>query len=85
MLQRMYRDYRKLAVRLAVLRLYRATDDAAVSVVHLYDRFRSLASPTLVVWGARDPVPAGTLRRTPAGTFPRAKVVVLVEQLVLRF
>ncbi len=53
-LKRMYRDYKNPAVQRAVLRLYRATELAAVSE-QLHAQLRSLDVPVLVVWGARDP------------------------------
>jgi pimeloyl-ACP methyl ester carboxylesterase len=78
-LQRMYRDYKNPAVQLAVLRLYRATDDVAVSAVHLHDRLRSLDRPALVVWGAHDPYLPVCYAERQRETFPRAKVVVLAD------
>jgi pimeloyl-ACP methyl ester carboxylesterase len=98
-LERMYRDVKNPAVQLAMLRLYRATDDLAVSSVHLHDRLRSLDCPALVVWGARDPYLPARYAERQRETFPNAEVVVLddsghwpmidhpvaVEQPVLRF
>jgi pimeloyl-ACP methyl ester carboxylesterase len=97
--ERMYRDYKNPAVQLAVLRLYRATDDRAQSLVHLQSRLRSLDRPALVVWGARDPYLPLRYAERQRESFPRAEVVVLadsghwplidhpvaVEQPVLRF
>ena len=98
-LKRMYRDFKNPAVQRAVLRLYRATDDAAVSSVHLHDQLRELDRPTLVVWGAHDPYLSVRYAERQRETFPHAEVVVLndsghwpmidnpvaVEQPVLRF
>ncbi len=97
--ERMYRDYQNPAVQLAVLRLYRATDDRAVSLVYLQSRLRSLDRPALVVWGAHDPYLPVRYAERQRETFPRAEVVVLpdsghwpmidnpiaIEQPVLRF
>jgi pimeloyl-ACP methyl ester carboxylesterase len=96
---RMYRDSKNPAIALAVLRLYRATDDRALSLVHLQSRLRSLDRPALVVWGARDPYLPVRYAERQRESFPRAEVVVLadsghwpmidhpvaVEQPVLRF
>lgn len=99
MLQRIYRDYKNPAVQLAVLRLYRATDEVADSLVHLQERLRALDPPALVIWGARDPYLPVRYAQVQRETFPRAEIVVLpdsghwpmidhpvaVEQPVLRF
>jgi pimeloyl-ACP methyl ester carboxylesterase len=98
-MRRMYRDYRNPAVQLAVLRLYRATDELAVSSVRLQCRLRALDRPALVVWGARDPYISVHYAHAQRQTFPNAEIVVLpdsghwpmiddpvaVEQPVLRF
>ena len=97
--ERMHRDYKNPAVAFAVLRLYRATDDVVVSLVHLQPRLRSLDRPALVVWGAQDPYLPVRYADRQRESFPRAEVVVLadsghwpmiddpvaVEQPVLRF
>ncbi len=97
--RRMYRDYQDPAVRLAVLRLYRATDELTVSSVSLRSRLRALDRPALVVWGARDPYLPVHYAQRQTETFPRAELVILpdsghwpmidnpvaVEQPVLRF
>lgn len=97
--ERLYRDYKNPDVQFAVLRLYRATDEVAVSSVHLQSRLRSLDLPALVVWGAQDPYLPVHYAQGQRETFPRAEVVVLagsghwpmiddpvgVEEPVLRF
>jgi pimeloyl-ACP methyl ester carboxylesterase len=97
--ERIYRDYKNPAVAFAVLRLYRATDDRALSLTHLQSRLRSLDRPALVVWGARDPYLPLRYAQRQRESLPRAEVVVLadsghwpmidnpvgVEQPVLRF
>ena len=96
--ERMYRQGKDPAVQRAVLRLYRATDLAAVSE-DLHRRLRDVDPPTLVVWGARDPYVPVTYAERQRETFPGAHVVVLgdsghwpmidnpvaVEQAVLPF
>jgi pimeloyl-ACP methyl ester carboxylesterase len=98
-LKRMNHDFKNPAVQRAVLRLYRATDSAAVSSVHLQDRLRSLDRPALVVWGAHDPYERVRFAERQRETFLHAEVVILndsghwpmiddpvaVEQPVLRF
>jgi pimeloyl-ACP methyl ester carboxylesterase len=96
--QRIHRQYRDRAVHRAVLRLYRATDLAAVSE-DLHRRLQGVDPPALVVWGRRDPyIPARYAERQ-RETFPSADVVelddsghwpmtdnpVAVEQAVLPF
>jgi pimeloyl-ACP methyl ester carboxylesterase len=76
-LKRMYRDLKNPAVQRAVLRLYRATDDAAASSVHLHDRLRELDRPALVVWGAHDPYLSVRYAERQRETFPHAEVVIL--------
>lgn len=97
--RRMYRDYKDPGVQFAVLRLYRATDDRAVSSMHLQARLRALDRPALVIWGARDPYLPVRYAHRQAETFPHVEVVTLadsghwpmidnpvaVEQPVLRF
>lgn len=98
-LRRMYCDYKNPAIQLAVLRLYRATDDPAAGAERLHHRLRSLDRPALVVWGARDPYLPVRHAQRQRETFPHAEVVILadsghwpmldhpvaVEQPVLRF
>jgi pimeloyl-ACP methyl ester carboxylesterase len=85
-------------VQRAILRLYRATDIAAVSE-DLHRRLRDVEPPTLVVWGARDPYASVGYAERQKETFPGARVVLLddsghwpmtdnpvaVEQAVLSF
>ncbi|HET9116671.1 MAG TPA: alpha/beta hydrolase, partial [Pseudonocardiaceae bacterium] len=74
--ERMYRDYKNPAVAFAVLRLYRATDDRALSLTHLQSRLRSLDRPALVVWGDRDPYLPLRYAERQRESLPRAEVVV---------
>ncbi|WP_369135660.1 alpha/beta fold hydrolase [Modestobacter sp. I12A-02662] len=77
-LERMHRASRDPAARRAVLRLYRATDMAAVAD-DLHRRLPGDRWPVLVVWGARDPyVPVRWADRQ-RETFPRAEVRVLAD------
>lgn len=78
-LRRMYCDYKNPAIQLAVLRLYRATDEVAVSGVHLQERLRALDPPALVVWGARDPYLPVRYVQAQRDTFPRAEIVMLAD------
>src|SRR3954470_20703831 len=76
--ERMHRAAREPAARAAVLRLYRATDLAAVAE-DLHRRLPGDRWPVLVVWGARDPyVPVRWADRQ-RETFPRAEVRVLAD------
>jgi pimeloyl-ACP methyl ester carboxylesterase len=77
-LVRMYRDLKDPDVQRAVLRLYRATDAAAVSE-HLHRRLQGTAVPTLVVWGARDPYLPVRWAERQQETFPGAQVVLLED------
>jgi pimeloyl-ACP methyl ester carboxylesterase len=95
---RIYRDSKDPATQRAVLRLYRATDMAAVSE-ELHQRLQHLDPPALVVWGRRDPYVPVRYAERQRDTFPQAQVVVLddsghwpmidnpvaVEQAVLPF
>jgi pimeloyl-ACP methyl ester carboxylesterase len=99
MVRRMCRDLKDPAVQLAVLRLYRATDDVAVSSVRLQSRLRALDRPALVIWGAHDPYLPIRYAHRQRETFPHAEIVILpdsghwpmvdhpvaLEQPVLRF
>lgn len=76
--ERMYRQARDRAGQQAVLRLYRATDLAAVSE-DLHRRLQGFDRPVLVLWGARDPyVPVRWAPRQ-RETFPQAHVVLLPD------
>jgi pimeloyl-ACP methyl ester carboxylesterase len=76
--ERIHRQSRDRAGQRAVLRLYRATDIAAVSE-DLHRRLQGFDRPVLVVWGARDPyVPVAWAERQ-RETFPQAQVVVLPD------
>jgi len=76
--ERIHRASRDVAGQHAVLRLYRATDMAAVSE-DLHRRLQQVDRPVLVVWGSRDPyVPVGWADRQ-RETFPQARVVLLED------
>ncbi|MGY1593822.1 alpha/beta fold hydrolase [Geodermatophilus sp. SYSU D00708] len=73
---RLYRSLKDPGTQRAVLRLYRATDMAAVSE-DLHRRLEGVDRPVLAVWGRRDPyLPVGYAERQ-RETFPQAQVVVL--------
>jgi pimeloyl-ACP methyl ester carboxylesterase len=74
--ERMYRGTKDAGSRRAVLRLYRATDMAAVSE-DLHRRLQGLDRPVLVVWGRHDPYVPVTYAERQRETFPDAEVVVL--------
>ena len=76
--ERIYHQTRDPAVQRAVLRLYRATDVAAVSE-DLHRRLGDIDPPTLVVWGARDPYVSVRYAERQKETFPRARVVLLED------
>lgn len=77
-LVRMYRNLKDPGVQRAVLRLYRATDAAAVSE-YLHRRLQDVHPPTLVVWGAHDPYLPVRWAERQQETFPGARVVVLED------
>ena len=97
-IDRIHRASRDRGSQRAVLRLYRATDMAAVSE-DLHRRLRHVDPPVLVVWGRRDPYLPVEYAERQRETFPTARVVVLddsghwpmlddpvgVEQAVLPF
>ncbi|MGY1710884.1 alpha/beta fold hydrolase [Geodermatophilus sp. SYSU D00758] len=73
---RMYRDLKDPGCRRAVLRLYRATDAAAVSE-DLHRRLQGRDLPVLVLWGRHDPYLPVAYAERQRETFPEAEVVVL--------
>jgi pimeloyl-ACP methyl ester carboxylesterase len=74
--ERLYRCLKEPGTQRAVLRLYRATDVAAVAE-DLHRRLHGVDRPVLVVWGRHDPyLPVAQAERQ-RETFPRAEVVVL--------
>ncbi|MGY1692050.1 alpha/beta fold hydrolase [Geodermatophilus sp. SYSU D01105] len=75
---RMYRSSKDRATQRAVLRLYRATDMAAVCE-DLHRRLQGIDRPVLVVWGGRDPYLPVEYAERQRETFPQARVVVLAE------
>jgi pimeloyl-ACP methyl ester carboxylesterase len=73
---RLYRSFKDPGTQRAVLRLYRATDMAAVAE-DLHRRLQGVDRPVLVVWGRHDPyLPVAHAERQ-RETFPQAGVVVL--------
>ena len=74
--ERLYRTMKDPGTQRAVLRLYRATDMAAVAE-DLHRRLQGIDRPVLVAWGRHDPyLPVASVERQ-RETFPRAEVVVL--------
>jgi pimeloyl-ACP methyl ester carboxylesterase len=74
--ERIYRSSKDPGSQRAVLRLYRATDAAAVSE-DLHSRLLGLDRPVLAVWGRHDPYLPIAYAERQRETFPRAEVVVL--------
>lgn len=74
--ERLHRSLRDPGTQRAVLRLYRATDVAAVSE-DLHRRLAGLDRPVLAVWGRHDPYLPVSYAERQRETFPRAQVVVL--------
>jgi pimeloyl-ACP methyl ester carboxylesterase len=77
-LDRMYDSLKDRSTQRAVLRLYRATDMAAVSE-DLHRRLQGSDRPVLAVWGRHDPYLPVAYAERQRETFPRAEVVVLDE------
>jgi pimeloyl-ACP methyl ester carboxylesterase len=76
--ERLHRSLKDPGTQRAVLRLYRATDVAAVAE-DLHRRLAGTDRPVLAVWGRHDPyLPVAHAERQ-RETFPRAEVVVLDE------
>jgi pimeloyl-ACP methyl ester carboxylesterase len=74
--ERLYRSLKDPGTQRAVLRLYRATDMAAVSE-DLHRRLQGLDRPVLAVWGQHDPYLPVAYAERQRETFPGAQVVVL--------
>ena len=74
--ERIYRQSKDPGTQRAVLRLYRATDLAAVSE-DLHRRLQGLDRPVLAVWGRHDPYLPVAYAERQRETFPTAQVVVL--------
>ncbi|MBM7807684.1 pimeloyl-ACP methyl ester carboxylesterase [Geodermatophilus bullaregiensis] len=74
--ERLGRGFRDPGTQRAVLRLYRATDMAAVAE-DLHKRLQGSDRPVLAVWGRRDPYLPVAYAERQRETFPRAEVVVL--------
>ena len=75
-LDRMYDGLKDRGTQRAVLRLYRATDIAAVSE-DLHRRLEGCDRPVLAVWGRHDPYLPVAYADRQRETFPGAEVVVL--------
>jgi pimeloyl-ACP methyl ester carboxylesterase len=73
---RMYRGVKDPGTQRALLRLYRATDMAAVSE-QLHRRLRGLDRPVLTVWGRHDPYVPVVHAERQRETFPGSEVVIL--------
>jgi pimeloyl-ACP methyl ester carboxylesterase len=76
--ERLYRSLEDPGTQRAVLRLYRATDMAAVAE-DLHRRLAGTDRPVLAVWGRHDPYLPVAYAERQRDTFPRAEVVVLDE------
>ena len=76
--ERLYRCLKEPGTQRAVLRLYRATDVAAVAE-DLHRRLAGTDRPVLAVWGRHDPYLPVAYAERQRETFPRAEVVVLDE------
>jgi pimeloyl-ACP methyl ester carboxylesterase len=76
--ERMYRTFKNPGCQRALLRLYRATDMAAVSE-ELHRRLQGADRPVLVVWGQRDPYLPVAYAERQRETFPQARVEVLAD------
>jgi pimeloyl-ACP methyl ester carboxylesterase len=74
--ERLYRSLKDPGTQRAVLRLYRATDAAAVAE-DLHRRLAGTDRPVLAVWGRHDPYLPVAYAERQRETFPRAEVVVL--------
>ena len=76
--ERLHRSLKDPGTQRAVLRLYRATDMAAVAE-DLHRRLAGTDRPVLAVWGRHDPYLPVAYAERQRETFPRAEVVVLDE------
>ena len=76
--ERLHRSFKDPGTQRAVLRLYRATDTAAVAE-DLHRRLAGTDRPVLAVWGRHDPYLPVAYAERQRETFPRAEVVVLDE------
>jgi pimeloyl-ACP methyl ester carboxylesterase len=76
--ERLHRGLKDPGTQRAVLRLYRATDMAAVSE-DLHRRLQGLDRPVLAVWGRHDPYLPVAYAERQRETFPGAQVVVLED------
>jgi pimeloyl-ACP methyl ester carboxylesterase/2-polyprenyl-6-methoxyphenol hydroxylase-like FAD-dependent oxidoreductase len=76
LIDRMYDDFDR-GTRRAVLKLYRATSDPAVTARRMAAALRQTPRPALVVWGKHDPyLPVAHAQRQ-REVFPDAQVVIL--------
>jgi pimeloyl-ACP methyl ester carboxylesterase len=63
--------------RRAVLKLYRASGDAAVTARRMAEALRRVPRPVLVVWGNHDPYLPVSIAERQREVFPDAQVVIL--------
>ncbi len=77
-IERLHRSLKDAGTQRALLRLYRATDAAAVAE-DLHRRLGGTDRPVLAVWGRHDPYLPVAYAERQRETFPRAEVVVLDE------
>jgi len=73
---RMYDDFDR-DTRRAVLKLYRATSNQAVTAQRMAEALRQMPRPALVVWGKHDPYLPVALAERQREVFPGAEVVIL--------
>jgi pimeloyl-ACP methyl ester carboxylesterase/2-polyprenyl-6-methoxyphenol hydroxylase-like FAD-dependent oxidoreductase len=76
LVDRMYDDFDR-GTRRAVLKLYRATGDQAVTAWRMAEALRQIPRPALVVWGKHDPYVPVALAERQREVFPDAQVVIL--------
>lgn len=73
---RLFDDYDR-GTRMAILKLYRATDDPSQLGHDLARALRPLQRPALVLWGTRDPYLPVWLAERQRAAFPAARVILL--------
>jgi pimeloyl-ACP methyl ester carboxylesterase len=76
LIDRMYDDLDH-GTRRAVLKLYRATGDLAVTARRMAEALRQIPRPELVVWGKHDPYVPVAFAERQREVFPGAQVVIM--------
>jgi pimeloyl-ACP methyl ester carboxylesterase len=76
LIDRMYDDFDHGTHR-AVLKLYRATGDLAVTARRMAEALRQIPRPALVVWGKHDPYVPIAFAERQREVFPDAQVVIM--------